>query len=97
MLITSSSEEIDADETRETMGSAATPVFTETTGRVDPDFDQPLREAREQFERDYFNYHLLRTNGNMTELAQRCGMERTHLYRKLKGLGISPKSVKNRA
>ena len=75
MLITSSSEEIDADETRETMGSAATPVFTETTGRVDPDFDQPLREAREQFERDYFNYHLLRTNGNMRSEERRVGKE----------------------
>ena len=96
MLITSSTEEIDADETRETMGNAATPVSTETVRQIVPDFGQPLREAREQFERDYFNYHLLRTNGNMTVLAQRCGMERTHLYRKLKGLGISPKSAKNR-
>jgi len=96
MLITSSTEEIDADETRETMGNAATSVSTETVRQIVPDFGQPLREAREQFERDYFNYHLLRTNGNMTVLAQRCGMERTHLYRKLKGLGISPKSAKNR-
>ena len=97
MLITSSTEEIDADETRETMGSAATPVSADTVAQVVPDFDQPLREAREQFERDYFNYHLVRTNGNMTALAQRCSMERTHLYRKLKGLGINPKSAKNRA
>jgi DNA-binding NtrC family response regulator len=97
MLITSNTEEIDADETRETMGSAATPVSTDMVAQVVPDFDQPLREAREQFERDYFNYHLVKTNGNMTALAQRCSMERTHLYRKLKGLGINPKSVKNRA
>ncbi len=96
ILVTSSTEEIDADETRETMGSAATPVPTEPVTQIVPDFDQPLREAREQFERDYFNYHLLRTNGNMTALAQRCSMERTHLYRKLKGLGIKPKSARNR-
>ena len=97
MLVTSSAEEIDADETRETMGSAATTLPTEAVAQVIPDFDQPLREAREQFERDYFNYHLVRTNGNMTALAQRCSMERTHLYRKLKGLGINPKSARNRA
>ena len=97
MLVTSSAEEIDADETRETMGSAAISATTETVTQVFPNFDQPLREAREQFERDYFNYHLLRTNGNMTALAKQCSMERTHLYRKLKGLGINPKSAKNRA
>ena len=79
------------------MGSAATPVSTDTVAQVVPDFDQPLREAREQFERDYFHYHLVKTNGNMTALAQQCSMERTHLYRKLKGLGINPKSVRNRA
>lgn len=55
-------------------------------------FDTDLREAREEFERAYLLYHLERAGGNMTELANRTGLERTHLYRKLKGLGIDAKS-----
>ncbi len=50
--------------------------------------DQPLREAREAFERLYFEYHLRQDNGNMTRLAEKTGLERTHLYRKLKQLGL---------
>lgn len=53
-----------------------------------PMFDQPLREAREAFERLYFEYHLKIDGGNMTRVAERTGLERTHLYRKLKQLGI---------
>lgn len=52
--------------------------------------DQPLREAREAFERVYFEYHLKLEGGNMTRLAEKAGLERTHLYRKLKQLGIQP-------
>ncbi|MDR1855164.1 MAG: response regulator [Azoarcus sp.] len=51
-------------------------------------FDQPLREAREAFERMYFEHHLHLERGNMTRLAQKTGLERTHLYRKLKQLGL---------
>ncbi len=51
--------------------------------------DLPLREAREAFERIYFEHHLQLEGGNMTRLAERTGLERTHLYRKLKALGIS--------
>ncbi len=50
--------------------------------------DQPLREARDQFERAYFEYHLARENFSMTRVADRAGLERTHLYRKLKQLGV---------
>ncbi|MDP2794987.1 MAG: response regulator [Sulfurisoma sp.] len=48
----------------------------------------PLREARETFERIYFEYHLGLDGGNMTRLAETTGLERTHLYRKLKDLGL---------
>jgi len=48
----------------------------------------PLREAREHFERMYFEYHLAREGGAMTRLAEKTGLERTHLYRKLKDLGL---------
>lgn len=50
--------------------------------------DVPLREARECFERAYFEHHLHREHGSMTRVAERTGLERTHLYRKLKQLGI---------
>ncbi len=50
--------------------------------------DQPLRVARDQFERMYFEYHLARENYSMTRVADRAGLERTHLYRKLKQLGV---------
>lgn len=50
--------------------------------------DLPLREARDAFERVYFEHHLMREHGSMTRVAERTGLERTHLYRKLKQLGI---------
>lgn len=50
--------------------------------------DLPLREARDAFERVYFEHHLAREGGSMTRVADKTGLERTHLYRKLKQLGI---------
>ena len=52
------------------------------------DLDAQLRDARDAFERIYFEYHLNLENGSMTRLAERTGIERTHLYRKLKQLGV---------
>ncbi len=54
-------------------------------------FDQPLREARDEFERLYFAYHMKNVAGNMSKLAEIAGLERTHLYRKLKQLEIKIK------
>ena len=54
-----------------------------------PLFNQPLRDAREAFERMYFEYHLKSERGNMTRVADKTGLERTHLYRKLKQLGLN--------
>lgn len=53
-------------------------------------FDLPLREARDAFERAYFEHHLVREGGSMTRVAEKTGLERTHLYRKLKQLGVEP-------
>ena len=50
--------------------------------------DKPLREARDEFEKAYFEYHLTKENGSMTRVAEKTGLERTHLYRKLKQLGV---------
>ena len=52
--------------------------------------DLPLREARDVFEKIYFEHHIRLENGNMSRVADKVGLERTHLYRKLKQLGIRP-------
>ncbi|MBI3903902.1 MAG: response regulator [Nitrosomonadales bacterium] len=59
-------------------------------GQYSLPLDLPLREARDYFETLYFNYHLQKESGNVTQMAQKVGLERTHLYRKLKQLGIMP-------
>jgi DNA-binding NtrC family response regulator len=53
-------------------------------------FELPLREARERFEYQYFLHHIRLADGNMSRVADKVGLERTHLYRKLKQLGIRP-------
>jgi DNA-binding NtrC family response regulator len=64
----------------------------ETADQVLPiDLVQPLRPAREEFERYYFKHHMKLINNNMGKLAKISGLERTHLYRKLKQLGVSIK------
>ncbi|MBF6618332.1 response regulator [Pollutimonas thiosulfatoxidans] len=57
--------------------------------------DQPLRDARDEFERIYFEYHLGRENHSMTRVSEKTGLERTHLYRKLKQLGIDSSRKRN--
>ncbi|MFV0542229.1 MAG: sigma-54-dependent transcriptional regulator [Marinicella pacifica] len=56
-------------------------------------YDLELREAREEFERDYLLYHLHKVDGKVGDLAKISGMERTNLYRKLRTLNINPKSI----
>ncbi len=52
------------------------------------DLDKPLREARDAFEKAYFEFHLAQEGGSMTRVAEKTGLECTHLYRKLKQLGV---------
>jgi DNA-binding NtrC family response regulator len=61
------------------------------------DLELPLRDARDQFERAYFEYHLAQENGSMTRVAEKTGLERTHLYRKLKQLGVDLSKTKRAA
>ena len=58
------------------------------------DLDRPLREAKDDFERSYFEFHLAKELGSMTRVADKTGLERTHLYRKLKQLGVDVVRVK---
>jgi DNA-binding NtrC family response regulator len=72
-------------------GATTTPGITMASGpQAEQIFllDRPLREARDAFEKAYFEFHLARENGSMTRVAERTGLERTHLYRKLKQLGV---------
>ena len=69
--------------------SAAEPVGLSGPQSVQSfDLDRPLREARDTFEKNYFEFHLAKENGSMTRVAEKTGLERTHLYRKLKQLGV---------
>jgi DNA-binding NtrC family response regulator len=52
------------------------------------DLDRPLRDARDDFERAYFEFQLAKAAGSMTRVSEKTGLERTHLYRKLKQLGV---------
>jgi len=60
----------------------------ETAPQFPLPLDLPLREARDYFDTLYFNHHMRKENGNMARVAQNVGLERTHLYRKLKQLNI---------
>lgn len=82
LALAATEEEVSGDDVAKLLGDM--PDLAATTLPL----DLPLREAREAFEKLYFEYHLKRDGSNMTRLAERTGLERTHLYRKLKGLGL---------
>jgi len=86
LLILGAGPDIEQDEVAATVGSAPHAV----AGMQIPglSMDQPLRQARESFERVYLEYQLEKHAGNVTKMAQEVGMERTHLYRKLRAVGI---------
>ncbi len=65
-----------------------TPLMLGPQSEQSFDLDRPLREARDAFEKSYFEFHLAKENGSMTRVAEKTGLERTHLYRKLKQLGV---------
>jgi DNA-binding NtrC family response regulator len=62
-----------------------------SNGNLSLNLDQPLREARDDFERLYFNHHIVKVGGNISKVAENVQLERTHLYRKLKQLGMKTK------
>ncbi len=87
LLITGSDTEISSEEVNHALGTL------KSDNGIDMNFDQPLREARDQFERAYFEHHLRIQNGSVGEVAKTAELERTHLYRKLRTLGIDAKSI----
>lgn len=92
LLILGSGRHIEVGEVDAALGLAPA-AAAELPGTVQR-FDLPLREAREQFERAYLEYQLQHSGGSVSKVAERVGMERTHLYRKLRMLGIDPKQIK---
>lgn len=89
ILILSEADPVGAGEVRTALGGAARPQVPDRL------FDAPLREAREDFERRYFEYHLRANAGNITRTSAEAGLERTHLYRKLKQLGLEAADFKD--
>lgn len=89
LLILGDGPEITPDEVEAALG--ATPASA--TDVPPARFGLPLKEAREQFERAYFEHHLREAGGSVSKVASASGMERTHLYRKLRALGIDVKQA----
>jgi len=79
------------DKSTHTVFKLAPPLIESSPYIAMPDLNLPLREARDAFERLYFEHHIKTTTNNMSKLAEIAGLERTHLYRKLKQLGLKTK------
>ena len=92
LLVIGDDGEISMQEIEEALSQSTASMEAAGDGR-EALFDLPLREAREQFERDYLIYQLKKAGGSVGKLSESVEMERTHLYRKLRSLGIDPKSV----
>lgn len=88
LLILGSGEEISQEEVEAAISNAP-PAKTPEVSNIP--LNLPLREARERFERAYLLQQFRECDGNVARLAERVGMERTNLYRKLRALGIDPK------
>ena len=90
LLILGSDEEIDIEEIKQALTSQQIGT-RDNDNIIDGLFNLPLREAREAFEKQYLLRQLKRAGGSVSKLAELVGMERTHLYRKLRALGIDSK------
>ena len=93
ILANSESEQIELHEIEQTLilVTATAEIEAGNKMQITIDMGLDLRDAREAFEREYLSRHLALSGHNMTELARRVGQERTHLYRKLKSLGLHAK------
>lgn len=89
LLIVGSGSEIDVQEISNALGK----ISDASTPDTEASFELPLREAREQFERNYIIHQLKLVNGSVGKAAKAIGLERTHLYRKLRSLDIDPKNL----
>jgi DNA-binding NtrC family response regulator len=88
--LTTSEGEISVDDVASIL-PPANDQLGQANANIEHMYELPLREAREMFEKEYLQYQLEKVNGSVSKLADRVGMERTHLYRKLRALGIGAK------
>jgi len=91
LLMVDGEVNIDVNEVDEIINEASIALSSDEDLMTMPQFDLPLRQAREQFEKAYLEFHLKQTHGSVGKVAKLAGMERTHLYRKLRALGIETK------
>lgn len=91
LLVTAAGNEINLEEVESAINQED--KITVKGEGISVAYDLPLREAREQFERDYLIHQLKKTGGSVGKVAKLIGMERTHLYRKLRALNIDPKTI----
>jgi DNA-binding NtrC family response regulator len=93
LLILGNAPDVGVEEVEQALGAVPiAPPVAPARVHDDIDFSLPLREAREQFERAYLLHQLGEAGGSVGKLAKAVGMERTHLYRKLKDLGVDPRA-----
>ncbi len=90
LLITGRERQVDLDEVEEALGQQHRAPLADAASLA---YELPIRQAREQFERNYFESLMRRYEGSVNKVAQHAGVERTHLYRKLRSLGIDPKAA----
>ncbi len=90
LLVTGGNEEISVDDVKKVLSGKST-AANSPESNIDELLQLPLREAREAFEKQYLLHQLNKVNGSVSKLADLVGMERTHLYRKLRSLGIGSK------
>ena len=93
LMIFYGEDEISGSDVKATLGKP----LCEASGSKDDNalFEVSIRAARDQFEKSYLEYHMRQARGNVSEVARKAGLERTHLYRKLKSLNIDPKTGKS--
>ncbi|MCW8901318.1 MAG: sigma-54 dependent transcriptional regulator [Gammaproteobacteria bacterium] len=91
LLITASGNEISLEEVESAISQKVN--IPGPREGISVAYDLPMREARELFERDYLVHHLIKSGGSIGKVANLIGMERTHLYRKLRALNIDPKTL----
>lgn len=93
LLQTGSEAPVEPEEVADLLDRSVPGSMSAVASAHSPLFELPLREAREAFERQYLINRLKRAEGSVGQLAEAVEMERTHLYRKLRQLGIDPKKV----
>lgn len=97
LLITGTEEEVSQQDVEIALGqsefNSPTHQNNVNLSSMQTNYDLPMRQARENFERDYLLYQLQAAGGSVGKMALAVGLERTHLYRKLRALGLDPKNI----